>query len=54
MAVESRIKQLKPTVYSVHKKLEDTWDIDATIQMVPNNEGTSRTFRDTEFVVKAR
>ena len=36
------------------QKLEDTWDIDATIKRVPKDEGAARTVRDTEFVVNAR
>ena len=41
-------------VQSIHKKLEDIWNIDATIKRVPKDKCAVRTVRVTEFVFKVR
>uniref|UniRef100_A0A0K2UGU1 Uncharacterized protein n=1 Tax=Lepeophtheirus salmonis TaxID=72036 RepID=A0A0K2UGU1_LEPSM len=42
------------TVHRIRKKLEDTWDVDATIKRAPKEEGADRKVRDTNFVDKVK
>uniref|UniRef100_A0A0K2UMF5 Uncharacterized protein n=1 Tax=Lepeophtheirus salmonis TaxID=72036 RepID=A0A0K2UMF5_LEPSM len=38
------------TVQRIRKKLDDTWDVDATIKRAFKEEGADRKVRGTEFV----
>uniref|UniRef100_A0A0K2TNN5 Uncharacterized protein n=1 Tax=Lepeophtheirus salmonis TaxID=72036 RepID=A0A0K2TNN5_LEPSM len=42
------------TVQRIRKKLEDTWDVDATLKRAPKEEGADRKVRDTYFVNKVK
>uniref|UniRef100_A0A0K2V8M7 Uncharacterized protein n=1 Tax=Lepeophtheirus salmonis TaxID=72036 RepID=A0A0K2V8M7_LEPSM len=42
------------TVQRIPKKLEDTWDVEATIKRAPKEDGADRKVRDTDFVDKVK
>ncbi|CAB4061170.1 unnamed protein product [Lepeophtheirus salmonis] len=52
--IASNLRVNLRTVQRIRKKLEDTWDVDATIKRAPKEEGADRKVRDTDFVDKVK